>query len=138
MRTAIDTNIISALWSREPASSHVLPLLGRAHRDGGLVICAAVYAELIAHPKATQEFVDEFLSQTNLVVDYDLGQEIWRDASRRFAAYAQRRRDSGGGQPRRLLVDFLVGSHAQIRADRLLTLDAARYQVGYPELRLMA
>jgi predicted nucleic acid-binding protein len=32
------------------------------------------------------------------------------------------------------LVDFIVGAHAILKADRLLTLDAARYQVAFPKL----
>jgi predicted nucleic acid-binding protein len=46
MRTAIDTNVISALWSGEPASQGMAALLGGAKNRGGLVICAPVYVEL--------------------------------------------------------------------------------------------
>lgn len=113
------------------------PLLGRAHREGGLVICGGVYAELLAHPRATQKFVDDFLKHTSILIEFELDEAVWRDAGGRFAEYAGRRRNSAGGQPRRLLADFLVGAHALQRADRLLTLDPARYQSDFPELRLM-
>jgi len=36
MRTAVDTNVVAALWSREPISSKMVQLLGRAQADGGL------------------------------------------------------------------------------------------------------
>ena len=137
MRTAIDTNILSALWSGEPLASEAAGLLGRAHREGGLVICGAVYCELLAHPKATVSFADEFLSKTHIVVDFALDEPVWREAGRTFAEYAVRRRQSGGGTVRRLLVDFLVGAHAQLRADQLLTLDAGRYRQAFPLLRTL-
>jgi predicted nucleic acid-binding protein len=35
-----------------------------------------------------------------------------------------------------LLPDFLIAAHALLRADRLMTLDPARYQQDFPELRL--
>lgn len=137
MRTAIDTNVISALWSTGPLGSQMTAVLGRACGEGGLVICGPVYAELLAHPKTTEKFVDEFLNATKVVVDFVLDELVWRDAGRRFAAYANRRRRSGGESPRRLLADFLIGSHATICADRLLTLDRQRYMRDFPQLRLL-
>jgi len=112
-------------------------LLGRSQSEGGVVICAPVYAELLAHPKATVEFVDEFLAKTDIAVDFLLDEQVWREAGRVFAAYAQRRRRAGERAPKRLLVDFLVGAHAGLCADRLLTLDASRYQLSFPQLRLI-
>jgi predicted nucleic acid-binding protein len=53
-----------------------------------------------------------------------------------YAAYATRRRASSGGEPERLLIDFLVGAHAQERADRLLTLDPQRYRSAFGDLRI--
>ena len=101
------------------------------------MICAPVYAELLAHPKVTEPFVDEFLSTTNVAVDFVLEEAVWREAGRHFAGYAKRRRRSGGGHPKRLLVDFLIGAHASLRADRLLTLDRERYAQDFPKLRLI-
>ncbi len=137
MRTALDTNVISALWSREPLAGRLSVVLGHAHGAGALVICGPVYAELLAHPLAEEAFVHRFLTDTHIRVDFDLDEGIWRRAGQGFSAYAKRRRSSGGGEPRRLLVDFLVGAHAEGRAERLLTLDASRYLQDFPELKLM-
>jgi predicted nucleic acid-binding protein len=135
MRTAVDTNVLSALWSGEPLASSVSGQLNEASSAGGLVICAAVYAELIAHPKAKFDFVDHFLSATGISIDFDLGEPVWREASVRFAKYATRRRASRGGRAKRLLADFIVGAHALLRSDRLLTLDTSRYLRDFPELK---
>jgi predicted nucleic acid-binding protein len=137
VRTAVDTNVISALWSREPLASRMAAILGRSQSEGGVVICAPVYAELMAHPQATGKFVDEFLTQTGIAVDFSIDEPVWREAARTFASYAQRRRRSREPAPKRLLVNFLVGAHARLRADRLLTLDVSRYQHYFPQLQLI-
>ena len=134
MRTAIDTNVISALWSGEPASQGMAALLGSAKNRGGLVICAPVYVELLAYPRATRTLLEQFLATTQIVTDFLLDEAVWQEAGAAYAAYAQRRRDSKAGSSKRLLVDFIVGAHAILKADRLLTLDAARYQVAFPKL----
>ena len=137
MRTAVDSNVLSALWSGEPPASPVAAQLQEAHSRGGLVICAPVYAELLAHPLATQDFVDRFLEETGIPVDFDLDAAIWKKSATAFAVYAGRRRRSGGGAPKRLFVDFIIAAHASLRADRLMTLDPARYKQDFPKLRLI-
>ena len=136
MRTAIDTNIISALWSREKMAREVSRWLEEAQRDGGLVIAAPVYVELLAHPQASEPFVNDFLADTGIAVDFELQRPSCLEAARRFASYANRRRESGEQSPKRLLVDFMIGSHALLCADRLLTLDPDRYRQDFPELKL--
>jgi predicted nucleic acid-binding protein len=137
VRTALDTNILSALWSSEPLASQVSAQLADAHARGGVVICAPVYVELLAHPSASQQFVDEFLADTGVSVEFELEESVWRLAGQSFAAYAQRRRRSAGGSPKRLQVDFLIAAHAHLRADRLMTSDAARYRRDFPQLRIV-
>jgi predicted nucleic acid-binding protein len=137
MRTAIDTNILSALWSREQLATDVAKKLGDAKIDGGLVIGAPVYAELLAHPKATEAFLSNFISDTGIVLDFELDQQVWLETGRRFARYAKRRRRSTPEGPKRLLADFIIGSHALVKADRLMTLAPNRYERDFPELKLI-
>jgi predicted nucleic acid-binding protein len=136
VRTAIDTNVLSALWSNEPLAANIPRQLGEAKNQGALLIAPVVYAELLAYPNATESFVDGFLSDTGITVDFDLEGAVWVDAGRRFARYADQRRKSGHGEPKRLLADFLIGAHALLQADRLMSLDAARYRQYFPELKL--
>jgi predicted nucleic acid-binding protein len=136
VRTAIDTNVLSALWSKEPSASHISRILGSAKAEGGLVVCAPVYAELLAYPKATESFVNDFLADTGITVDFAFEQPVWVEAGRRFARYAKRRRRSAGRGAKRLLADFIIGSHAMVHADRFMTLDPKRYARDFPELKL--
>jgi predicted nucleic acid-binding protein len=137
MRTALDSNILSALWSNEPSALRIEKDLKLARALGSIVISGPVYVEVMAHPLVSRKFVEQFLSETGVQVDFDLDAQIWRKAAEAFTAYAQRRRRSGGSSPKRLLPDFLIAAHAQLRADRLMTLDPARYQQDFPELRLV-
>ena len=137
MRTALDTNVLSALWSAEPSAGRILVELGHARSEGGVVICAPVYVELLAHPTASRGFVDKFLAETGIIVEFALDEAVWRKAGDAFAAYAQRRRRSGGSGAKRLLTDFIIASHALLRADRLFTLDRERYQQDFPKLKLI-
>jgi predicted nucleic acid-binding protein len=137
LRTALDSNVLSALWSEEPAARGIDSALSKARSEGGLVICAPVYCELLAHPHATRPFVDEFLRETGILVDFALEEQIWQRAAAAFAAYAARRRRSGGGSPKRLLADFVIGAHALVAADCLMTLEARRYQSDFPSLQIV-
>ena len=137
MRTGIDTNVLSALWSKEPLASDIARNLGNAKREGGVVVSAPVYAELLVYPKATESFANEFLADTGIAVDFEFQQPLWLEAGRRFARYAKRRRRSAHQGPKRLLADFIIGSHALAQADRFMTLDPKRYERDFPELKLM-
>ena len=109
----------------------------KARAEGSIVVCAAVYAELAAHPLVSPGMVDRLLAEADITVEFDLDAAIWRKAADAFASYAQRRRRSGGVSPKRLLPDFLIAAHALLSADRLLTLDPSRYKQDFPQLRLM-
>jgi predicted nucleic acid-binding protein len=111
--------------------------LDQARLLGKLVICAPVYAELCAYPGAAKAFVLRFLNETGILVDFQITEAVWQETATRFGDDANRRRKSGGGTPKRMLVDFLVGAHALIMADRFLTLDQNRYMKDFPELNLV-
>lgn len=111
-------------------------LLEDARQAGRLVICAPVFAELHAYPGATGRFVEQFLNATHIEVDFYLDEAVWRRAGTAYANYAERRRAAGGGETKRLLVDFIVGAHALLECDRLLTLDGSRYQQAFPDLHI--
>jgi hypothetical protein len=81
--------------------------------------------------------LDEFLSTTGISVDFQMDEEVWRLAGRRFAKHAARRRAARAGQPRRLKADFVIGAHALLHADRLLTLDVRLYKQDFPDLKII-
>jgi predicted nucleic acid-binding protein len=138
MRTALDTNILSAVWSGEPSAAAIAAQLSKARAQGALVVSSPVFVELSAIPavNVSVQLVDKLLAEMTIAIDFDLGEDVWRLAASSFAAYATRRRRSGGGSPKRLVADFLIASHALLKADRLMTLDANRYGLDFPNLRM--
>jgi predicted nucleic acid-binding protein len=137
VRTAIDANIISSIWSWEPTAEKVVEQLGMAKQEGVLLISPFAFAELHAHPNMATGDLRSFLDATGIVIDYKLEERIWSEAGQRFARYAARGRKATGEGPRRVLADFLIGAHALVQAERLLTLDPKRYRQDFPELRLL-
>jgi predicted nucleic acid-binding protein len=136
MKTALDTNILSTIWSAQPMQNVVRAALNALRDDGTLVISPLVYAESLAHPNYSEDGINHFLSVTGIAVDMPLLDTVWTEAGRRYRQYAVRRRQFPTEPPRRILADFLVGAHARLHADQLITLDVKFYRTNFPELRL--
>jgi predicted nucleic acid-binding protein len=137
MTTAIDTNILVALWNEDDtlntlARSALDAALGR----GSLIIATPVFAELLAGLSRNETFLDSFCRETGISVDWNLDEAIWRAAGRAFRNYVARRRKHGGSEPRRILADFLIGAHAFQNGFRLLTLDDGLYRAAFPRLAI--
>lgn len=138
MISAIDTNVLVALWDRDDTlNSTAQAALDTAFARGKLVISGAVYAELLAFPRRTEAFLNQFLHDTEIAVDWAIDEAIWRTAAKSFQKYANRRRKQRAGQPRRILADFLIGAHALEKDYSLLTLDEGIYRAAFPKLHLV-
>jgi predicted nucleic acid-binding protein len=137
MTTAIDTNIIIALWDADPGTTLAArTALENAFHRGNLIVAAPVFAELLAAPARTEDFVNGFFGDTGIAVDWDLSEAVWRTAGRAFRGYAERRRKHRASVPRRILADFLIGAHAAAHGYRLLTLDEHLFRAAFPALSI--
>src|SRR5467141_5219680 len=137
MTTAIDTNVIVALWDAEDTLHRTArAALDKAFNEGTLAISGAVYAELMAAPGRTEAFVDRFCEETGIGVEWEFGERVWRAAGTAFQGYAARRRRHRRAEARRILADFVIGAHASVSGYRLLTLDAGSYQASFPRLAI--
>ena len=135
MTTAIDTNVVVALWDRDSALNAVAQsALDSAFRAGNLIMAGPVFSELMAAPGRDEGFLDLFLRDTGISVEWDLDEATWRSAGRAYQAYATKRRNQRDAGPRRILADFLIGAHALRRGFRLLTLDERIYRKAFPRL----
>ena len=138
MTTAIDTNVIVALWDPDSAlSAAAQAALDAAIQRGPLVVAAPVFVELMAAPGRNEDFLDRFFQDTSILVDWNLDKAIWRLAGRAFQAHASRRRRRRDTGPRRILADFLIGAHALRRGHRLLTLDDRVFSTAFPRLTVL-
>jgi predicted nucleic acid-binding protein len=135
MTTAVDTNVMIALWDKDSALSLAAQnALDAAFNRGTLVAAAPVFGELLAAPGRSETFVGSFFEETGITVDWELPEQIWRSAGRAFQAYAERRRRQRDRRARRILADFLIGAHALRNGYRLLTLDDRLYRTAFPKL----
>lgn len=135
----MDTNVFSALLSgNEEAVLTMQTALEAAAERGRIAVSPAVYAELAAG--RSYGVVDEFFSAKGIEVDWHLGAEVWREAGTRYGEYARdRQRQRGDTGPRRILADFLIGSHALLMAGaKLLTSDTRVFASYFPELRIIS
>ncbi len=138
MAIAVDTNILWPLLdAEEPAVSILTPLLDGYNATDELVICAPVYAELLAGPGATVVALDAFLDATGITVDVALSRQLWQDAGFAFRAYAERRIAAGTTWPRRVLADFVIAAHALHTATALMTLNRDDFARIAPRLPLI-
>jgi predicted nucleic acid-binding protein len=137
MTTSVDTNVLVALWDRNDALNSTARIaLDKALQRGNLVLAAPVFSELMAAPNRDEGFLDTFLGDTGIAVDWDLDQSVWRLAGKAFQNYAASRRKRSEPGPRRILADFLIGAHAFRRGFGLLTLDDRIYRKAFPDLAI--
>lgn len=136
MITALDTNILVGLWlPNHIFNAQCESALEKAAKSSALVITPMVYAELLAIPDKSRLWIDEFLQDVGIEVDWKIEEVTWLEAGEAYAAYSQRRRKMGQESPRRILADFVIGAHALQQANRLLSSDNW-YKTIYSGLRL--
>lgn len=117
MITAVDTCILIDVF--QGTGDFALPsaqALSQARRDGQLIICELVYAELAAFAEA-QPVLDGLLAELGVQV-VELGLDAAFTAGLAFARYRR-----SGGERRHIIADFVIAAHAQHYASRLLTRD---------------
>ena len=139
MITALDSNVIIGLWNPDDSLNPVArKALDAVFASGSLCICGAVFGELLACPGRTEEFINGFLKDADITVDWTSNESIWRIAGQAFQDYARRRRKQKINGPRRILTDFYIGAHAVVNRYDLLTLDARIYRASFPTLTIVS
>ena len=69
MTTAVDTNVVIALWDKDPAlNAAAQNALEAAFNRGTLVAAAPVFAQLIAAPRLSEAFIGSFFEETGIVL----------------------------------------------------------------------
>lgn len=131
MITAVDTNVLLDVFAADPkhgpTSREALKL---SQRVGRLVVCEIVLAELSRYFERQEDLLGT-LERLQIAAE-PLGEEACFTAGQAFLRYRKR-----GGKRDRILPDFLIGSHAQVRCTRLLTRDRGFYRDYFPELEVL-
>ena len=154
MTAAVDTNVLIDLFTPgnvQAAESRAR--LAEASQLGALLISEPAYAELVGE-FGDRESLDFFLVDTGIRLEPSSREALQR-AGDAWRTYTRRRPRGlvcarcGAVQPVRcercgepiqsrqhLVADFLIGAHALVHADRLLTRDRGFYGTYFPDLEL--
>ncbi|ELY97126.1 type II toxin-antitoxin system VapC family toxin [Natrialba asiatica] len=153
MITAVDTNVLLALLYEDEHANKSEVELRRVYREGRVVITPLVYAELTAdgHFDTTSE-LDQFLEDFSIQLVEPSREALFR-AGEQFQQYTVRRPDGlqcpscGTKQtvrceecsedlaPRQHIAsDFVIGGHATVDGDALVSFDNAFYETYFPAL----
>ena len=129
MITAVDTNVLLDLFQPdERFAAQSMERLATARQNGDLVVCDLVYAEL-AYNFGRRNELDAALRELGATIS-PIDTDIAYLAGQRWAEYRRR----GGPRSRRILPDFLIGAHAALTAQALLTRDDGFFAAHFPEL----
>lgn len=131
MITAIDSSVLLAIFNEEPDGPGWIETLIHARREGRLIICQIVYAE-IAPAFADRPSLDAALDRLGATVATVGNPAAW-EAGRTFWRYRQQ-----GGPREHLIPDFLIAAHARHQADRLAASDRGYLRHWFPDLPLLS
>lgn len=131
MITAVDTNVLLDIFGADPVfGPRSVRALRSCLREGRLVACEVVWTEVASmfpSPALARESIERLAVEFSAV-----GQETALAAATAWKAYRSR-----GGRRQRVVADFLIGAHAQLQAERLLTRDRGFYRAYFAGLEVL-
>lgn len=154
MITAVDTNILlDLLIPGAPEGDRSERALGEAAASGAVIVSEPVSAE-IAGAFGDRESLQRFLLRTGTVLEPSSSDALYR-AGQAWQEYNRRRRlgtvcrrcgaeqhllcaacGSPMGIRQHLVADFLIGAHAEVHANRILSRDRGFFSTYFPTLTI--
>lgn len=121
MKTAVDSSVLFDIVKGAPGAVAAQAALEAALAQGSLCVCAVVVAELGRYFSKASD-LRAFLADCQ--IDHDpMSLDAALEAARIMRGYAKNK-----GPRERTAPDFLIGAHAKVQADALLTTDAGFFR----------
>jgi predicted nucleic acid-binding protein len=130
MITVLDSNVLLDVLSGGEFGPASREAIREARREGSLMACELVWAEVAARYR-TIDAAEESLRELDIRFAA-IDPEVAIAAGQVWMGYRR-----GGGGRERMVADFLIGTHAWMRADRFLTRDRGFYRKYFKRLRIV-
>lgn len=130
MKLALDASVLLTVFNQEAGADEWMEVLIQARRQGLLVLCEIVYAE-VAPAFESQAELSKALTALGARLD-PIGAEAAWLAGQTFKQYR-----AEGGPREHLIPDFLIAAHAKVQADRLAAKDRGYLRRYFPELAVL-
>ena len=128
---AVDSSVLVDLLTDDPQHAESsATTLAQAMSLGEVVVCDAVVAEV-------QTLLDTRETAMDALNEYGIRYLATTEQAAVRAGHMQRRFRDRGGRRERVVADFLIGAHALMQCDALITRDQGFYRDYFKGLRII-